>query len=80
MIVAGEATEGDIEVSVETLSPGQIATIDVLFTDADGNIAPDGTPTKISAAGQTFASSGDNAGDGHHEQRPCQRDAAAERQ
>ena len=60
VIVADEATEGDVGVSVETLSPGQVATIDVLFTDADGNIAPDGTPTKISAAGQTFASTGKN--------------------
>ena len=47
VIVAGEAAQGDVGVSVETLSPGQIATIDVLFTDADGNIAPDGTPTRI---------------------------------
>ena len=60
VIVAGEASEGDIETSVETLSPGQVATIDVLFTDADGNIAPDGTPTRIFAAGQTFASTGEH--------------------
>ena len=63
VIVAGEARQGDIGISVETLSPGQIATIDVLFTDADGNIAPDGTPTKISAAGQTFAPTGIDDGE-----------------
>ena len=58
VVVAGAATQGDVGTSVETLQPGQVATIDVLFTDADGNIAPDGTPTRISAAGQTFASTG----------------------
>ena len=58
VIVAGEAKKGDIEISVETLRPGQVATIDVLFTDADGNIAPDGTPTSITAAGQSFAETG----------------------
>ena len=61
VVVAGAAAQGDIGTSVETLRPGQVATIDVLFTDADGNIAPDGTPTRISAAGQTFASTGDRA-------------------
>ena len=64
VIVADKATEGDVGVSVETLSPGQVATIDVLFTDADGNIAPDGTPTRIFAANQTFASTGRNTVDG----------------
>ena len=61
VIVAGVAADGDIESSVETLRPGQVAMIDALFTDADGNIAPDGTPTKITTTGQTFAETGEES-------------------
>ena len=58
VVVAGAAAQGDVGTDIETLRPGQVATVEVLFTDADGNIAPDGTPTRIIAAGQTFAATG----------------------